>query len=234
MLHRKRPQKTLGLGFVTFFQILLFWEVGGRGMRGVWAYGLLTFVTCSSVVYQSPCIDNLDRSRIYELLISICWLFLWNIIFINPTLTKSCQESLRWMSQSFVLKYYTIFQYFFRILVIPTLPLRALFNYNALLHSNGDHFFDFTWNRLLVPDKKSFGLWYREKPTSYWDFQGSLRVNIIVCLLQKTADITYAVVEQGNSMPGTAPKKPLRTYETEYVITMIYKPYFCGAVADPV
>ena len=62
----------------------------------------------------------------------------------------------------------------------------------------------------------------------------SLRVNIIVCLLQKTADITYAVVEQGNSMPGTAPKKPLRTYETEYVITMIYKPYFCGAVADPV
>ena len=144
-----------------------------------------------------------------------------NIIFINPTLTKSCQESLRWMSQSFVLKYYTIFQYFFRILVIPTLPLRALFNYNALLHSNGDHFFEFTWNRLLVPDKKSFGLWYREKPTSYWDFQGSLRVNIIVCLLQKTADITYAVVEQGNSMPRTAPKKPLRTYETEYVITRI-------------
>ena len=62
----------------------------------------------------------------------------------------------------------------------------------------------------------------------------SLKVNIIVCLLQKTADITYAVVEQGNSMPRTAPKKPLRTYETEYVITMIYKPYFCGAVADPV
>ena len=62
----------------------------------------------------------------------------------------------------------------------------------------------------------------------------SPRVNIIVCLLQKTADITYAVVEQGNSMPRTAPKKPLRTYETEYVITMIYKPYFCGAVADPV
>ena len=62
----------------------------------------------------------------------------------------------------------------------------------------------------------------------------SLRVNIIVCLLQKTADITYAVVEQGNSMPGTAPKKPLRTYETKYVIAMIYKPYFCGAIADPV
>ena len=49
----------------------------------------------------------------------------------------------------------------------------------------------------------------------------SLRVNIIVFLLQKTADITYAVVEQGNSVPRTAPKKPLRTYETEYVITMI-------------
>ena len=62
----------------------------------------------------------------------------------------------------------------------------------------------------------------------------SLRVNIIVCLLQKTADVTYAVVEQGNSMPRTAPKKPLRTYETEYVITMIYKPYFCVSVADPV
>ena len=132
----------------------------------------LTFVTCSSIVYQSPCIDSLDRNRIYELLISICWLFLWNIIFINPTLSNSCQESLSWMSQSFVLKYYTIFQYFFQILVIPTLSVRALFNYNALLHSNGDHFFDFSWNRLLVPDKKSFGLWYREEP-SYWDFQGT-------------------------------------------------------------
>ena len=74
-------------------------------------------------------------------------------IFINPASTKSCQESLLWISQYFVLKY-TIFQYFFQTLVIPTLPLRALYNYNALLHSNGDHFFNFTWNRLLVPHKK--------------------------------------------------------------------------------
>ncbi|CAH3026730.1 unnamed protein product [Porites evermanni] len=35
---------------------------------------------------------------------------------------------------------------------------------------------------------------------------------------EKTADITYAVVEQGNSMPRTAPKKPLRTYETEILV----------------
>ena len=79
--------------------------------------------------------DSLDRNRFYELLISICWLFLWNIIFINPASTRSCQESLLWISQYFVLKY-TIFQYFFQTLVIPTLPLRALYNYNALLHSN--------------------------------------------------------------------------------------------------
>ena len=56
---------------------------------------------------------------------------------------------------------------------------------------------------------------------SFFALNQSLRVNVIVCLLQKTADITYAVVEQGNSMPRTAPKKPLRTYETEYVIAMI-------------
>ena len=133
---------------------------------------------------------------------------------------------------------YTIFQYFFQTLVIPTLPLRALFNYNALLHSNGDHFFNFSWNRLLVPSV--FGSVRNQQVIEIFRGQTfcprdqSLRVNIIVCLLQKTTDITYAVVEQGNSMPRTAPKKPLRTYETEYVITMIYKPYFCGAVADPV
>ena len=167
MLHRNRPQKTLGLVFVTFFQILLFYLGGrGKGERGVWAYGLLTVVTCSSIVYQPPCIDSLDRNRIYELLISMCWLFLWNIIFINRTLTKSCQKRLRRISRYFVLQY-TIFQYFLQILVIPTLPSMTLFNYNALLHSNGDHFFDFTSNRLLVPHKKSFGLWYREEPTSY-------------------------------------------------------------------
>ena len=126
----------------------------------------------------------------------------------------------------------------------PHTPFRGLIElYNALLHSNGDHFFDFTSERLFVPHKNPlvFGT-VRDQhvidifrgPNYFFPWNQSLRVNIIVFLLQKTADITYAVVEQGNSIPRTAPKKPLRTYETEYVITMIYKPYFCGAVANPV
>ena len=76
-------------------------------------------------MFQPPCIDSLDRNRFYELLISICWLFLWNIIFINPTLTKSCQESLLWISQYFVLKY-TIFQYFFPNISYPYTPFKGL------------------------------------------------------------------------------------------------------------
>ena len=146
------------------------------------------------------------------------------------------------MSQSFVLKYYTIFQYFFQILVIPTLPLRPCSTtmrcytqvVTTSLISHGIVFLCLTKNPSvfgIVRNQKVFEIF---RGQNFSARNQSLRVNIIVCLLQKTADITYAVVEQGNSMPGTAPKKPLRTYETEYVITMIYKPYFCGAVADPV
>ena len=137
---------------------------------------------------------------------------------------------------------YTIFQYFFQTLVIPTLPLRALYNYNTLLHSNlttslishGIVFLCLTKNPSVFGSVRNQQVIEIFRGQNFSPRDQSLRVNIIVCLLQKTADITYAVVEQGNSMPRTAPKKPLRTYETEYVITMIYKPYFCGAVADPV
>ena len=132
------------------------------------------------------------------------------------------------MSQSFVLKY-TIFQYFFQTLVIPTLPFRALYNYNTLLHSNlttslishGIVFLCLTRNPSVFGSVRNQQVIEIFRELNFSSRNQSLRVNILVCLLQKTADITYAVVEQGNSMPRTAPKKPLRTYETEYVITMI-------------